>query len=1200
MLSFKMKKEYDVIVVGSGYGASVAAARFSEMGKTVCVLEKGKEYVNNRFPKNEKEVLENLQVNILPNDIKNRTALFDYKIFNGLHVLTGSGLGGGSLINAGVMEKPIKEVLHDDIWPEEFRNDIDKRLEQSFHIASETLGSNLYPSGKKGFPYLEKNEFFKNSSTKLGKNFKDLKVSINFNDSGYNKYGVFQAPCSGCGNCSTGCNYSAKNSLDKNYLAIAANNGAEIFTKIYVSHFNFLSTGKYIIYYLALDKGTEENNYTVLEVVTSDILVLGAGSIGSTEILLKTREIFGMKFSERLGKRFSGNGGIISAGLNLNTVVNQVGFEKSILPDRRSYIERRSSIRVHKRDRRNTPYIKLGSQVFVKYGKKVGPTITGMIDNRNLININMGTVIEDAAIPGIFSDYYLLYWLVGSINSKKIIQSQLNIDLLKSILKNFLSGIRNPIMANTAVLLGMGHDDSRGNIELINSRDLLNSDIDIFWSEYAHQSNIKDLLSQMKKIIELHSGDFVDYRGIASGNPISVHPMGGAIMGNSVLEGVVNHKLQVYNPDSKNEVYPGLYVMDAAVIPRSLGINPVLTITAIAERGMLIYKESHEIKNKNKELSVNESPRKLIEFYKEDISDIKDIGLRFEEIYFGFLSSKSENFEQAYQIGKRVGASHAFNMEISIHIECIDSFITSEPIGKLTGLIDCPMLDNYGKMSIREGTLQQFFETKPTSRLKYFKYMIEFQNTKEEVYILDGYKTFSSNISANIEDELTYLYFKLFSKENKQLKYVGTGITKINFADFLNSNLVRVRSINDKNIFVSNIAKLKYANFFIRKIFQVYRPKFPLRNMEELIPIPAKIKKHSNEGISNAIIENYPLETKDNLWLLLRKVFRKNCSNNSVLLIHGLTSSSDMFIMPEHDNLTNYLLDLGYTVWLYDFRMSGRFPYNSSKHSYSFDHVASYDMPLATSFIRKKIGQDAKLNVICHCLGSVSFTMSLFSGLQTNVDSVISNSVSLFCRIPFLAKLKLEYLIQNDLLENFFRLNVIDPAALGKKDWLQNLVSYGNSIFNHECDNATCHMLSFMWGSGSSTLFNHENILDITHDRLCDLFSETTLHYYKHVLKISNMGMPTRFDEADSKFDHLASNYMDNLKNNKIPIFFVSGADNRVFTDSNYYAYKKLSNIDASLYSYHSFPNYGHQDIFMGKNAHKEIFPTFKEFLKFT
>ena len=70
------------------------------------------------------------------------------------------------------MEKPIKEVLHDDIWPEEFRNDIDKRLEQSFHIASETLGSNLYPSGKKGFPYLEKNEFFKNSSTKLGKNFK--------------------------------------------------------------------------------------------------------------------------------------------------------------------------------------------------------------------------------------------------------------------------------------------------------------------------------------------------------------------------------------------------------------------------------------------------------------------------------------------------------------------------------------------------------------------------------------------------------------------------------------------------------------------------------------------------------------------------------------------------------------------------------------------------------------------------------------------------------------------------------------------------------------------------------------------------------------------------------------------------------------------------------------------------------------------
>ena len=1191
-----MKNEYDVMVIGSGYGASVAAARFSEMGKTVCVLEKGKDYLNNKFPENEKEILENLQINLFPNFIKNRSGLFDYKIFDGLHVLTGSGLGGGSLINAGVMEKPIRDILDNDIWPDEFRKDIDSRLEHCFNIALETLGSNTYPSEKKGFPILEKNIFFKNSAAKLKKDFKDLKVSINFNDSGYNKYGVFQSPCSGCGNCSTGCRYGSKNSLDKNYLAIAANSGAEIFTQIYVSHFNRLPSGKYIIYYTTLDKGTEKISFASLEIVTSDILVLGAGSIGSTEILLKTREISGMKFSERLGKRFSGNGGIISAGLNLNTFVNQVGLEKNIQPDRRSYIERRAT-RIHKKDRRNIPNIKLGSRAFIKFGKKVGPTITGMIDNRHAGNINLGTVIEDAAIPGIFSDYYFLYWLAGSIKNRRDIQWEQNINLLARILQNFLSGIKNPIIGNTAVLLGMGHDGSRGTIELIDSEDLLNGEIDIFWSEYAHQLNIKDLLSQMKSIIDLHGGDFVDYRGIASGNPISVHPLGGAIMGKSVIDGVVNHKLQVYNPDSNNDVYPGLYVLDGAVLPRSLGINPLLTITAIAERAMLIYKESFEL-NKRSNESLAKSTEKLIELYRDDINHKKDVGLRFEEIYSGFLSNESEEYTKSYQIGKRLGASHAFNMELSIHIQSVDSFVTCLPIGKLTGIIDCPMLDTSGKMTIREGTLSQFVETKQTSRLKYFNFKIDFQNSKEEIYFLDGYKLFSSNADReSIENELTYLYFKLFSKKNNQLNLLGTGITKINLTDFLTSNLATIRSINDQNIVDANFAKLKYANFLIRKFLEVYHPKFPLRKIEELIPSNIKIKKHTDDGISNAIIENYPLETKDKLWLLLRKVFRKNSTNNSVLLIHGLTSSSDMFIMPEHNNLTNYLLDLGFTVWLFDFRMSGRLPYNSLKHTYSFDHVACYDMPLATSFIRRKIGQNAKLNVICHCLGSLSFTMSLFSGLQGNVDSVISNSVSLFCRLPFLAKMKLEYLIQNGLLENFFRLNVIDPAALGKKDWLQSFVSYGNSIFRNECDNATCHMLSFMWGAGSSVLFNHENILDITHDRLCDLFSETSLHYYKHVLKISNTGMPIRFDETDLQFDLLSSNYMDNLHNNKTPILFISGSDNKVFTDSNYYAYKKLSNIKPGIYSFHSFPRYGHQDIFMGKNADIDIFPKFKNFL---
>ncbi|MDX1959686.1 MAG: alpha/beta fold hydrolase [Leptospiraceae bacterium] len=1187
-----IKEKYDVIVVGSGYGASVAAARFSEMGKSVCVLEKGKEYSQGEFPSNVKSVMENIQLNTLPDEFNNRTGLFDYKVFDGLHVLTGSGLGGGSLINAGVIEKPKTEVLENQVWPEEFRKDIHHRLELGYETATKILGAKEYPFGKNGFPDLPKNAFIKESAEKLGKKFQNLKLSINFEESGKNQQGVFQNPCIGCGNCTTGCNFEAKNSLDKNYLAIAVANGAEIFAQIYVSHFAIGSDGRYTIYYQVLDKGTEKPKEETLEIVTSEYLVLGAGSIGSTEILLRTKEISGLKFSEKLGHHFSGNGGMISVGLNLTSTVNQVGFERGISPDRRSELERRADSRNKKKDRRKQPLVKLGTKYFVKYGKKVGPTITAMIDNRNLEN-DLGHVIEDAAFPGIFSSFYPFYWLAGTIQNERISPTQ--IDLIKSIFENITNGIRNPILHNASLLLGVGYDGSKGKIELLESEDKLNSRGFVYWPEYANQKNIIELLGEMKELIESNGGDFVDYRGVGTGQPISVHPMGGAVMADTIDSGVVNHALQVYNGLGKNDVYAGLYVMDGSVIPCSLGINPILTITAIAERAMLIAKESIQVNENGLSQKINSRDSFLS--YKEKLEDLHSIGLRFEEKFFGFWHNET-SYKKAYEMGKYSGISYAFNMELSVHIKNTEKFISDEPIGKLTGSVDCPKLDLSGKMKVVSGSFQQFIEPKLNSKTKYFKYELEFTSSTGKDFRLEGYKELSKGDFLNLWKELTYLNFKVYAKEENELKLIGTGISKVGFSDFFFINLGTMRTINDKDLLSSGWTRAQFTNFFLGKVFEVYTPKIGIRKFDELIPQVTSIQKHSDAGILNAKIESYPLETKDKLLLNLRKISRNDSSKNSVMLVHGLTSSSDMFTMPEHNNITNYLLDLGYTVWLYDFRMSGRLPYNLTKHEYTFDHVASYDMPLATSFIRNEIGKNAKLNVICHCLGSVSFMMSLFAGLQPEVDSVISNSVSLFCRVPILAKLKLEYLIQTGLLENVLRLNLVEPDALGKKDWLQNIVSYGNSLFHHDCDNAVCHMLSFMWGSGSSALFNHENILDITHDRLADLFGGTTLNFYKHVLKIANHGNPIRFNERDTEFNHLPNNYIESFEKNKTPIFFVTGKDNRVFTDSNLYAYRKLNYVNPSLYKFHSFPNYGHQDIFMGKNVHEDVFPVFKNFLE--
>ena len=106
-----------------------------------------------------------------------------------------------------------------------------------------------------------------------------------------------------------------------------------------------------------------------------------------------------------------------------------------------------------------------------------------------------------------------------------------------------------------------------------------------------------------------------------------------------------------------------------------------------------------------------------------------------------------------------------------------------------------------------------------------------------------------------------------------------------------------------------------------------------------------RIPRYTLDGVQDAEVSVHPFATEDGLGLNLTRFRRADC-DDVVLLVHGLTSSSDLFIMPEHRNLVSYLLDNGFTdVWALDFRMSNRFPYDSETHRYTLDDIADYDHP---------------------------------------------------------------------------------------------------------------------------------------------------------------------------------------------------------------------------------------------------------------
>lgn len=362
--------------------------------------------------------------------------------------------------------------------------------------------------------------------------------------------------------------------------------------------------------------------------------------------------------------------------------------------------------------------------------------------------------------------------------------------------------------------------------------------------------------------------------------------------------------------------------------------------------------------------------------------------------------------------------------------------------------------------------------------------------------------------------------------------------------------------------------------------------------MEHQIPL------YTLDGVKDAEKTTHPFSTADGLGLSLERFQRADC-DDVVLLIHGLTSSSDMFIMPEHYNLVSYLLDNGLTdVWCLDYRMSNHFNYNLYPNDYSMDDVALYDHPAAIDEIRKAIGAGKRLHVIAHCVGSLTFTMAMAAGTVKGITSCIANSISLTPYIPNWSRFKIT--VFPFILERILNIPYVSPGwPTEPRMTLGKLLSKGISLFHRECKEPSCHMLSLMWGSGFPALFEHENLTEVTHHRLADLFGGTGLNYHRQVRTMVSSGhRAVKSRRNEPEYAALPDDYFEAGLNIETPILFVTGSNNRVFADSNIHCYERMVAHGVRHHGLRVFEKYGHQDMFMGKHCHRDIFPAMLDYIK--
>ena len=524
-----MRPAYDVVVVGSGYGGGIAASRLSRAGQNVCVLERGREVPVGGFPSRLPELRRELQVSNGKKRSGSGTGLYDVRLGSDINVVVGCGLGGGSLINAGVALHPDARVFADKAWPNAIRED--GLLELGFARAS----AMLRPTRHAGVPSLTKYQALEAASGVFGTPPVTAPVTVSF-DEIVNPAGIAQAACTLCGDCCSGCNVGAKNSIAVTYLVDAKMHGAEIFTELSVSHVEKLTSG-WRVHFRSTDDAEQRSS------VDAKTVILGAGTLGSTEILLRSRDR-GLKTSDRLGAGFSANGDIIAFALGGKNRANAVGVG-------------------HPPKFAEDP---------------VGPCVAGQIELPDDADLNASMIIQEGTMPSSIAPLLPVFFVAGG--------------RLLGAAQSLIKGVYKGPLAHLQSFFCVSHDEALGRLVLKDDA------LEVDWPDVAKQDVYARVDAALTKAAEAVGGRYIKNPLVATNmgtRPTTAHPLGGCGMGEAAESGTVNHKCQVFASASGAETHAGLYVCDGSIIPRSLGCNPLLTISALSERAMVHFARDHNL-----------------------------------------------------------------------------------------------------------------------------------------------------------------------------------------------------------------------------------------------------------------------------------------------------------------------------------------------------------------------------------------------------------------------------------------------------------------------------------------------------------------------------------------------------------------------------------------------------------------------------
>lgn len=518
---------HDFVIIGSGFGGSVSALRLVEKGYDVLLLEKGAEWSAEEFPKTNW----NLRRWLWMPEIGCH-GIFQMRFFKHVTVLAGAGVGGGSLVYANTLPIPKRSFFTSPGWAE--LADWERELTPHYAVARRMLGATQVPF------LTAPDRLLREIATQRGQAeaFESTQVAVFFGDENnvgkpvpdpfFEGHGPARAGCNKCGACMTGCRHGGKNTLDKNYLYLARKLGLR------------LEANSEVVDVRPLEPGDGSGGYEITVKVgrglfgalrrrrrfTAKQVIFSGGVLGTVDLLLKLRERSLPRLSDQVGRQIRTNSesliGVVTERRDQD-LSKGVAIGSIYQTDEHSHLE------------------------VVRYGEGSG-----------FFRLLMAPHVGGQA-PGVIK---LLQGLGRALKSPlHFLRSYLVPDWAKyTIILLYMRTVDGTLRFRRKGVLGhMGSDLEQG---------------DKPGASIAEATELAEIVAEKTQGF---AGSLMTETALNI--PTTAHILGGACMGRDASEGVIDAEHRVFG-------YPGMFVIDGSAISANPGVNPSLTITALAERAM--------------------------------------------------------------------------------------------------------------------------------------------------------------------------------------------------------------------------------------------------------------------------------------------------------------------------------------------------------------------------------------------------------------------------------------------------------------------------------------------------------------------------------------------------------------------------------------------------------------------------------------